>query len=558
MERIIYRKTLDLHKSGVQFTLQGFQTADNMARTLELSLMASGETIDLPLEQLIAVMYVTTPNATEPSINECTIKDNTIICDVLPIVEEGITEMQLKLIETSPDGANGVLATPEFAIEVSKSNTNDESATQKTTFTALETALAKAKGVYDARLLRIELDSDCMFRAYYADGAVYESDVLKELFLKGDALLSQSYARGGTGVRAGEDTDNSMYYSNASKSSAIEANASREETLDLLEEVRKHGVYTAFSIDFETGEVEYVSPSYNFIIDKESGELKAIGETYSFEETIQAIVTEWLNENGANIKALQETSTKHTEDIAANKTNIEALEETTHTLQNETIPALETRIGESETALDSLNEDYSSNKAETLQRFATNEENIEGLEDALHTTNISLETAHSNHTTLADTVAKQGSQINILNQAVKNVQQENSGTIYAFEDDFSYNGTLSSVMGTLSWFQCYSYSRVYGQIEMNLSDNFAVGEDNVFYLKKESDGYFYATPAPDVKLWFSVPCQLYYGSDIVYSSGICAASISPAGELIIHLNDISGITKIVANIDVSYGFPSKG
>ena len=305
MERTIYRKTLDLHKSGVQFTLQGFQTADNMSRTLELSLMASGDTIDLPLEQLMAVMYVTTPNATEPSINECTIKDNAIVCDVLPIVEEGITEVQLKLIDTRAEGAKGVLATPEFAIEVSKSKTNEESATQNTTFTALETALAKAKGVYDERFLRMELDTDCMFRAYYADGTVYESDVLKELFLKGDALVSQSYARGGTGVRAGEDTDNSMYYSQVSKSASLEANTYAEKSEELLEETRKHGVYTAFSVDFETGEVVYVSPSYTFNIDKETGELDTVGNTYTFEESIQLIVTEFLSQNGADINRLR-------------------------------------------------------------------------------------------------------------------------------------------------------------------------------------------------------------------------------------------------------------
>ena len=297
MERIIYRKTLDVHKSGVQFTLQGFETADKASRRIEISLMASGDTIDLPLEQVSALMYVTTPNATEPSINECIIKDNVIIYDVLPIVEEGITEMQLKLIESRVDGAKGVLPSPRFAVEVSKSNTNDESATQTTTFTALENAIASAKSVYDERLLRIELDGECMFRAYYADGSVYESDVLKELFLKGDALLSQSYARGGTGVRAGEDTDNSMYYSNVSKSSSIEANTAMEQSLELLGEVRKHGVYTAFTFNFEKGELEYISPHYSFVINPETGELEAIGEAYSPEENIDT----WLNDKTAEI-----------------------------------------------------------------------------------------------------------------------------------------------------------------------------------------------------------------------------------------------------------------
>lgn len=307
MERIVYRKTLDVHKNGIQFTLQGFETADNMARKIEISLMASGDTIDLPLEQITAVMYVTTPNATGPSTNECTIKDNTIIYDVLPIVEEGITEMQLKLIETGLDGAKGVLAAPRFAVEVTQSNTDDESATQTPTFTALEDAVAKAKGVYDSRLIGIEISKDFTFRAKYADGTIYESDVLKELSLHGDVLLSQSYAKGGTGIRAGEDTDNSMYYSNVSRSASAEASRVSEESAEILEEVQKHGVYTSFSVNFDTGEVEYISPAYEFKVNKESGELEAHGETYTPDATVEA----FLKELG-NIELLYEFNTGET------------------------------------------------------------------------------------------------------------------------------------------------------------------------------------------------------------------------------------------------------
>ena len=302
MERIVYRKTLDVHKNGIQFTLQGFETADKMSRRIVISLMASGDTIDLPLEQITAMMYVTTPNAIEPSINECTIKDNTIIYDVLPIVEEGITEMQLKLIETSVGGAKSVLATPKFVVEVVKSNVDDESAEQTPTYTALEDAIAQAKGVYDSRLIRIEIDSDCMFRAYYADGNVYESDVLKELYLKGESLLSQSYARGGTGIRAGEDTDNSMYYSEVSKSASEKTKDDVAESKKILTEVRKHGVYTSFSINFETGEVEYISPLYSFNVNEETGELDAIGVTYSPEGTVERLVNEWINSKNAEIE----------------------------------------------------------------------------------------------------------------------------------------------------------------------------------------------------------------------------------------------------------------
>jgi hypothetical protein len=292
MEKITYRKTLDVHKNGIQFMLQGFETADNMSRVIEISLMASGDAVDFPLEQIEAMMYVTTPSSTEPSINACTIKDNKVVYEVLPIVEEGITTMQVKLIETSPEGATSVLCSPKFAVEVTKSNIDDETVKQKMTFTALEVAVSRAKATYDTRLLKLEVDDNCIFRAIYADGSVYETDAIKESINTGTTQMSKSYAMGGTGIREGEDTDNSKYYSLVSKSSSIEAKEDADDATELLTEVRKHGVYTSFAMDFESGELLYTSPSYNFSMDKESGELKVDGKDYSFEEVLRGMVAE--------------------------------------------------------------------------------------------------------------------------------------------------------------------------------------------------------------------------------------------------------------------------
>ena len=379
MERIVYRKTLDVHKNGVQFTLQGFETADKMARKIEISLMASGDTIDLPLEQLSAIMYVTTPNASESSINECTIKDNTIICDILPIVEGGITEIQLKLIETSPEGAKSVLATPKFAIEVSDSNMDDESVIQTTTYTALENALAQAKGVYDKRITNIEIDRDCMFRVVYADGTMYETDALNETLLKGEAILSQSYARGGTGTRTNEDTDNSMYYSNVSRSASEEARRISGNATELLDEATKHGVYTAFSLDFSTGKLNYISPLYSFAINKETGELNAKGETYTPDETIEKIVSEWLssksaeitnlradfntleNENNVDHEKFQENYDELSQTQETIVTKVDALETNTDTL-NANIENLEANVETIDANVQSL--------SETMNKFA--------------------------------------------------------------------------------------------------------------------------------------------------------------------------------------------
>lgn len=272
MERIVYRITLDSHKTGIQRTLQGFETADNMARTIAVNITASGDTYEI-LDNVVAMMYVTTPNASEPSINECRIEDNTIIYDVLPIVEEGITEMQIKLIETSPNGARKVLISSRFAVEVVESGTNDESAEQSTTFTALENAIAKAHGVYSARLLRIEIGADFVFRAIYADGTVYENSTLYDAINNGNALLAESWAKGGTGVRTNENTNNSKYFSDVSNSCAASARGSAEIIREMVEEARMYSVYTTFSVDFTDGKLKYVSATYQFEIDENTGEL---------------------------------------------------------------------------------------------------------------------------------------------------------------------------------------------------------------------------------------------------------------------------------------------
>ena len=273
MERIVYRLTLDAKKTGVQKKLQGFETADNMARRIAISLVSGSDTIEIDNTNTVAMMYVTTPNATEPSINMCIIEDNTIIYDVLPIVEEGITEMRIKLIKTSLSGAQSVLPSPKFAVEVTESGIDDSNAEQTTTFTALENATAKAMAVYNERLLRVEIEADCTFKAYYADGTVYENGFLKDAVYNGNAIVAESYAHGGTGTRKGEDTDNAMYYSNVSRSASISANNVAKEAKEMLEETKVQTRATVCTVNFDTGHLLYNSPDFEFTIDTSTGKL---------------------------------------------------------------------------------------------------------------------------------------------------------------------------------------------------------------------------------------------------------------------------------------------
>ena len=304
MERITYRITLDTHKSGIQRTLQGFETADNMSRRVSINLVASGDTFEIPLDHVVALMYVHRPDATEPNINECEIKDNTIIYDILPSdLAEGIVLMQLKLIEGTTEGPRKVLVSPRFALEVSESITGDEGAEATSTFTSLENALIQAKEVYDSRLLRVEITPDCYFTVYYADGTIYENDYFHEALYNGNAILAESYAKGGTGTRDGEDTDNAMYYSNISKSASIGASEAISEVLKLRDETRLLSAYTVFSMNFETGNVDYLSANYDFEINQETGDLEVNGgEDYNPEALIGDMAKVRYNEDTNQIQ----------------------------------------------------------------------------------------------------------------------------------------------------------------------------------------------------------------------------------------------------------------
>ena len=354
MERVIYRKNLDVYKNGVQFVLQGFETADNLSRIIEITLMSGGDSIDLP-EGIMAMMYTKTPLSLEPSIDECAIVGNKVVYELPQIPTEGITTMQLKLVESTTNGATSVLASPKFAIEIVKSNTDDSSIMQKNTFTAFENAVAKAKTVYDKRFLEMSIDEDCIFKAFYADGTIYETDILKRLFHVGSPVLSESFAKGGTGVRSGEDTDNAMYYSNVSKSEALSAKEAMNISKDMLEESKKHVVYTAFSVRFDTGELEYVSPAYDFSIG-ENGHLEVEGKAYSFEESIYHLISEWLDKNGVSLTHLENISQEHATQIANLLVRATKHEENISTLSpvKEKVEALEPKVKKAETDISDL------------------------------------------------------------------------------------------------------------------------------------------------------------------------------------------------------------
>lgn len=278
MERITYRITLDSHKNGIQRTLQGFETADKMTRRISINLTSSGDTFEIPFDHVYAMMYVTPPNAEEPSINQCVIEDNTILYDILQndIATEGIVRMQLKIIEGRPDGPRKVLLSPKFALEVHESDANDDKVDQTTTYTALEELVAKASEVYEHRLVSIVMTDEYVLTVTYADGTVYESDALKEAFEWADGIIVN-----------GQTLLNQMIYeANLARAYAKDAKESRDASVEARNEITEKSVYTTFSVNFDTGYVTYLSQNYKFTID-ENGDLifESLGEWSITEET---------------------------------------------------------------------------------------------------------------------------------------------------------------------------------------------------------------------------------------------------------------------------------
>jgi len=184
MDKAIYRISLDISRNGIQRTIQGLETGDRYAREIRITLRNGKEEVELPIDNnFTASMYVRTPSSSAPSINECTMDGNEIVYTLDPndVCEVGTTIMQLKVVSNARHNAERVLVSPRFAVEVWESEIDDSVAESTTTYTALESAIAKATEVYNKRLKSITVNEDNVIVIEYADGTTYESSAISSL-----------------------------------------------------------------------------------------------------------------------------------------------------------------------------------------------------------------------------------------------------------------------------------------------------------------------------------------------------------------------------------------
>lgn len=270
-QNLTYKFTLDTFKNGIQRVVQGLQTGEHVARKMEITLVSAGDTYEIPFNGVVANMYVKRPSQTSPSINPCSFDAtrNKILYTIhdSDISEAGLVEMQLKLIDVR-DGNDRILVAPKFNLEVWESFTEDSSAETTPEFSTLIDALAYIEAAKGHMISEIYIDNGGTFVVEYVDGTEYTTDALSDILAlaqatsanalksegyalgkqegidvesgtyfhnnakyfaeqaSGDAQsasssastasshasLAQSYAKGGTGGRVGEDSDNAKYY----------------------------------------------------------------------------------------------------------------------------------------------------------------------------------------------------------------------------------------------------------------------------------------------------------------------------------------------------------
>lgn len=232
IQTLTYRFTLNAFKNGVQRILQGWQTGENLTRTLEISLMSGGEPYVLPEQGVTANMYVKRPSQTDPSINACTIdfENNKIIYEVLPtdITEAGIVSMQLKIF----DGTK-ILISPLFGMEVWESQASSSQASSTPQYTALEQALAEAQAYSEKALQQVYIDEDNIIVFEFVDGTEYTSTAFADAIAQVSQypLVAEGYSQGtqnGEPVEEGSPYyhNNAEYYAGQAGESASNASTS--------------------------------------------------------------------------------------------------------------------------------------------------------------------------------------------------------------------------------------------------------------------------------------------------------------------------------------------
>lgn len=142
MNKATYRKTLDVQKQGVQFTVNAVKN-EALSRQIILTIVDGGKPFDFDSDDLQAVLYATKPDGTK-LYNNCVRNGNTL---TYAFTQQTLTcagDVMARIRIVASDSSAQVLYAPQFIIQVEDTEEFDLAVESTNEYTALTTATANA------------------------------------------------------------------------------------------------------------------------------------------------------------------------------------------------------------------------------------------------------------------------------------------------------------------------------------------------------------------------------------------------------------------------------
>lgn len=148
MNKATYRKTLDVQKSGVQWSVNAVK-GEALSRTLILNIINGGKPFDFDSENMQAVLYAIKPDGTV-LYNNCIKKGNTIIYTFTQqtVSVPGDVTARIKIVAADDD--TQVLFAPQFVIHVDDETDSDLNIESSDEFAALTSATNDVLNIFNA------------------------------------------------------------------------------------------------------------------------------------------------------------------------------------------------------------------------------------------------------------------------------------------------------------------------------------------------------------------------------------------------------------------------
>ncbi len=140
MNKSIYRKTLDVQKQGIQFTVNAAKN-EALSRQIVLTIVDGGKPFDFDSENLQAVLYAIKPDG-NILYNDCVRNGNTLIYTFTQQTLTAAGDVVARIKITASDDDTQVLYAPQFIIQVEDVSEFDNAVVSTNEYSALVSAVS--------------------------------------------------------------------------------------------------------------------------------------------------------------------------------------------------------------------------------------------------------------------------------------------------------------------------------------------------------------------------------------------------------------------------------